>query len=141
MRPIKTKTNAPKAALDGRVAAADTDGFFDRVLKLVPAEVIAGYTALLAIANNITTASLKLALPIALLACTLLTVLALRSSGKERKPPPLQYVFSVLGFWAWAMAIRDPLVPFGLATPVWIPAFACVLVPCFGSYLIGAVEN
>ena len=141
MQPIKTKTNGPKTAIADKVVTGDADGLFDRVLKLVPAEVIAGYTALLAIADGISTSSLKAALPVALLACTLLTVLALRNAGKERTPPPLQYVFSLLGFWAWAMAIRDPLVPFGHTTPVWIPAFACVLIPLFGSYLIDVVEN
>jgi hypothetical protein len=68
-------------------------------------------------------------------------VLALRNASKDRDAPPLQYIFSLLAFWAWAFAIRDPLVPFHHATPPWIPAFACVLVPLFGSYFIDVVEN
>ena len=136
---IKTKTNAPSTT--SAVEVQPVDGQYDRILKLVPAEVIAGYTALIAIIGTISTSSLEVALPVALVACTALTVLALRNASKDRDAPPLQYIFSLLAFWAWAFAIRDPLVPFHHATPPWIPAFACVLIPLFGSYFIDVVEN
>lgn len=140
---INTRSNLPKttSAIGDKAVASGTDDLFDRVLKLVPAQVVAGYTALIAIIDTISTDSLKVAQPVALVACTILTVLALRDAGKTREPPHLQYLFSLLAFWAWAFAIRDPLVPFGFATPSWIPAFACVLVPLFGSYLIDVVDN
>ena len=136
---IKTRTNAPTTTSASEVQPVD--GQYDRILKLVPAEVIAGYTALIAIIGTISTSSLEVALPVALVACTALTLLALRNASKDRDAPPLQYIFSLLAFLAWAFAIRDPLVPFGHATPSWIPAFACVLIPLFGSYFIDAVEN
>lgn len=139
---IKTRTNGPTVtAAAGDNSNRNTDGLFDRVLKLVPAEVIAGYTALLTIVDTISTSSLKFALPVAVAACTALTLLALRNAGKSREPPRLQYVFSLLAFWTWAFAIRDPLVPFDRVTPSWIPAFGCVLVPLFGAYLIDVADN
>lgn len=125
--------------------AAPVDGTLDRLLKLVPAEVIAGYTALLSITASVDNDSVKFAIPSALAACTVLIFLILRRAGKQQSPPvkpvKLQYVFSVLAFWVWALAIRDPLDKFGYATPSWLPAFGCVLVPLFGAYLIDATDD
>jgi hypothetical protein len=131
-RPAPARQDAPDAPLD-------------RLLKLVPAEVVAGYTALLALATSIDDASAKYANVFAMCACSALLILAISRAGKMHDPPLapplLQYVFSLLAFWAWACSIRDPLQAFGYMLPPWIPAFACVLVPTFGVLVIDMLDG
>ena len=132
---------APAGTRPAAAAAGTTpDDTLTRIVKLVPGEVIAGYTALLAVTASVQDSSVKWATPIAMVACTVVVWLSLRRAGRTHEPPvepqPAQYLFSTLAFWAWAMAIRDPLVGFGYFVPNWIPAFGCVLVPIFGAYVI-----
>ena len=128
-----------------KTASDAPDGTFDRLLKLVPSEVVAGYTALLAIAAAATGDAVEYAIPVGIVACSILLVLALRRAGQQMKPPQapptLQYVFSMAAFWTWAFAIEDPLEPFGYHVPQWITAFGCVLVPLFGSFVIDIADN
>jgi hypothetical protein len=131
---------APAASRPAAEAGTTPDDTLTRIIKLVPGEVIAGYTALLAVTASVQDSSVKWATPIALVACTLVVGLSLRRAGRSHEPPvepqPAQYLFSILAFWSWALAIRDPLIGFGYYTPTWIPAFGCVLVPIFGAYVI-----
>jgi multidrug transporter EmrE-like cation transporter len=113
----------------------------DRALKLIPGEVTAGYTALLAFAETASDATAKWAQLVAIAICTALIVILIRRDARARVPPVtphvLQYVISILAFWAWTFVIRNPLAGFGVAVPTWIPGFAIVLIPIFGSLLFG----
>ena len=151
MQVIVTKKNRKPAGgyesdSGGSEDQTPPDGMLDRIIKLVPAEVIAGYTALLAITSSISKevdASIRFAIPAAIAAFTILIPLIFRRLSKQqgREVPWPQYVFSVLAFWVWAVSIRDPFVAFGCEIPTWIPAFGCVLLPLFGSYLIDFTDS
>jgi hypothetical protein len=126
---IKTRTNS--AATTSPTELLDPpDGWLTRIRKIVPTEVIATYAVLAAF-------DVRVALPMAMMAGSLAIVFALRRGSLDRDPPPLQYVFSLLAFWAWAFAIRDPLD----VTPPEVPALACIALPILGSYFIDVVEN
>jgi hypothetical protein len=132
-----------EAAAAPAAPAADLkpDGTLDRLLKLVPGDVIAGYTALLAIGASVDKDVVRYATPVALLACTILVIIGIRNAGASHSPPvaphPAQYIIAVLAFWAWGITIRDPLAGWNCAIPTWIPAFATVLIPTFGALLLG----
>ncbi|MFT3696965.1 MAG: hypothetical protein QM831_27735 [Kofleriaceae bacterium] len=139
MNVIKTRTNLP-ATVKG--FAGEPDRAIDRVIKLVPAHVIAGYVLVLAIGDAISPGWVGYALPIAMVAGCILAATGLRAASEEQGDvPALQYYFSCATFLAWAFAIRDPLPRFGFTTPAGIPALACVAIPVFGSYFIDVVEN
>lgn len=153
---------------EGREAPpADTspDPYVQRVYKLIPAEVTAGYIALLAgvgvlggapaadepvaaggtgVATRVDE-TIKWAPLAAIVIGTLWTVLALRAAGARHRPPvkPLkrQYVITVLAFWAWAASVSDPAVAFGWNIPAWILFFGIVLIPAVGAYLMTEVTE
>jgi hypothetical protein len=117
------------------------DDLTTRVLKLVPGEVAAGYTALLAIvsaAGNDST--IKYAALTAIAACSILIVMLIRQAADTHVPRvkahPFQFIASLLAFWAWAFSIRNPLEGFGRELPPWISGFAIVLVPLFGALIL-----
>lgn len=129
MHVIKTRTNSV-ATTSPTETLAPPDGWLARTRKLVPAEVIAGYAVVAAF-------DVRFTLPIAIMGGSLAIVIILRRGSLDRDPPPLQYIFSLAAFWAWALAIRDPLG----VTPPAIAALACIVLPVLGSYLIDVVEN
>ncbi|MEO8841601.1 MAG: hypothetical protein ABI704_08530 [Kofleriaceae bacterium] len=129
MHVIKTRTNSV-ATTSPAETLAPPDGWLARIRKLVPAEVIAGYAIVAAF-------DVRVALPIAIIAGALAIVYMLRRGSLDRDPPPLQYIFSLAAFWAWVLAIHDPLG----VTPPTVAAIACIVLPVLGSYFIDLVEN
>src|SRR5215467_8549935 len=98
-------------------ASTKSDDLLSRVVKLVPGEVAAGYTALLAIVSSAGQGgTVKYAAPTAILLCSVLLVMLIRRAGQNHQPPvkphPIQYVVSVAAFLAWAFSIRNPLEGF-----------------------------
>jgi hypothetical protein len=122
-------------------APAKADDLLSRVVKLVPGEVAAGYTALLAVVSSAShDSTVKYAAPTAILLCGVLLVMLIRRAGQTHQPPvkphPMQYVVSVAAFLAWAFSIRNPLDGFDRELPSWICGFAIVLIPIFGGLLL-----
>lgn len=142
MNVIKTRTNTPAITATTRGFAGEPDRAWERICKLVPAQVIAGYVVVLAIGDAAALSLVPYALPIAMVVGCIVVVLGLRAASDEQGDVPgLQYYFSCATFVAFAFAIRDPLVMFGLATPAGIPALTCITIPVFGSYFIDVIEN
>lgn len=104
----------------------------DRVVRLVPVEVITPYTAALAVAQG-AAAHLELVLLAAGVLATVL-VLALDARRHRLRACRTQHVVRVLSFAAWAFAVANPLAP-AAPVPVWLPAIAIVAVPLLGSLL------
>jgi hypothetical protein len=135
---------------------SEVDSYGQRVYKLIPAEVTAGYIALLSgvglLTGNDTEAAkrvmaddtTKWAPALAILAGTLWVLLALRSEGAKLDPPvkPMgrQYLITSLGFWAWAASISDPFAAVDRAIPAWILFFAIVLIPSLGAYWLNSKD-
>jgi hypothetical protein len=87
----------------------------DRLLKLIPTEVIAAYPAALALAATIAWPYYELTIAaLGLLA----VVLVLRNDGARLTPPATptlrQYVLRALAFAAWTLVIGNPLGALGL---------------------------
>jgi hypothetical protein len=138
-----TAASKLRSALPGLTAEASAkpDDLLSRVVKLVPGEVAAGYTALLAIVSSAGhDVTVKYAAPTAILLCSVLLVMLIRRAGQTHEPPvnphPVQYVVSVAAFLAWAFSIRNPLEGFDRELPSWICGFAIVLIPIFGGLLL-----
>jgi hypothetical protein len=129
MQVIQTRTNSV-ATTSPAETHEPPDGWLVRIRELVPTEAIAGYAIVAAF-------DVRAALPIAIMVGSLAIVLVLRRGSLDREPPPLQYIFSLAAFWAWTLAIRDPLA----VTPPAIAAIACIVLPVLGSHLIDVVEN
>lgn len=142
MNVIKTRTNTPAITAETRGFAGEPDRAWERINKLVPAQVIAGYVLVVAIGDAVAPQWVSYALPVAMVVGCVVATFGLRSASEEQGDvPALQYYFSCATFIAWAFAIRDPLAAFGMTTPTGIPALACVAIPVFGSYFIDVVEN
>ena len=129
------------AGLDGTSegVSAKPDDTVSKILKMVPGEVSAAYTAALALGDGKSDAD---HLPIvAFVLCLILIPLLLIHDGKKYSPPvapdPRQYVIQGLAFTAWAFSIRNPLAVWSIVVPVWIPALAMLFIPIFGGLIIG----
>ena len=153
---IVTKDNldqaAAKPAKDGdfhpetttKPAASPVDTDVARVLKMVPGEVAALYTAMLALVASSASGSgdstTKYAAPIAIVLCCIMIVMWIRRSGERHTPPvtphPTQYIVTVLAFLAWAFSIRNPLEGFGREVPSWISGFSIIVLPIFGGLFL-----
>jgi hypothetical protein len=130
----------PGTASPANPASAASLVPLDRLLALVPGKVIAFYAALIAVVGaTLDSSVVSVAMPVALVACTALVILGVRTAGAAQRPPvaphPIQYVAAVLAFWAWTLTIRNPLDGW-CAIPPWVPPFAAILIPAFGAYLL-----
>jgi|JI10StandDraft_1071094.scaffolds.fasta_scaffold02543_9 hypothetical protein len=102
----------------------------DRVVALVPIEVVSAYAALAA------------AWPrgrhvwIGVVAGVAATVAILSVYGRHarRRAGTAQHLVRTLAFIAWAFVLSNPLAP---AAPVarWLPALAVVLIPLVGAFM------
>ena len=153
-----TLTEAPLPPPEGA-----PDSYVQRVYKLIPAEVTAGYIALLSgvglIGDHAATPATPTAASavahaddttrwaplVAIIVGTLWAILALRADGASQRPAvtPLrrQYALTVLAFWAWGASISDPLRAFDAAIPSWILFFAIVLIPSLGAYWLAEADE
>jgi hypothetical protein len=110
----------------------------DRILKLIPTEVLALYTA----AAPLTDQLRPTCFPLALFAIGVALVpLVLFLDGWTMSAPAsrLQYLVRMLAFIVWALAISWPFTPW-LAKEdyTWVTSLAVLLVPLAGAYLLRA---
>jgi hypothetical protein len=124
---------APMAAAAPTVPLVPDDAV-QRLVKLIPGEAAALYTAAVAMADA------RALPPVAFVLALAVLLLSLRREGMVHtppvKPPVQQYVFRSLAFAAWAFAIRNPLA-FAFEVPSWIPAVAIIFIPALGALVIG----
>jgi hypothetical protein len=92
-----------------KLERADSDSevksFLEKVAKLVPSEVIAGYITLVGFISASRNASIKVPLyGIAFILCLMLTPIYLNSQAEPNKPKRTHLVLSTLAFIIWAYA-------------------------------------
>lgn len=111
------------------------DSDLDKIIKLIPAEVVSVYVTALSFGPQV---SAK-AFPIVLFALGLVlvpTILFLDARKAGVPVEPLQYGLRTLAFVAWAFATSDPL---GEEVNVddwrWIPGLFVLVIPVLGSRL------
>jgi hypothetical protein len=111
----------------------------DRLLKLIPSEVLVAYPAVVALGAPSAWPYYELAL---LLTGLLVVNLSLHRDGKTSKliPDWRQYLVRSLAFVAWALVISSPLAPFAdwinTDDVRWVASFAAVGIPVVGYLLL-----
>ena len=102
----------------------------DRVVALVPIEVVSSYAALAAAWPHARHVWIGVAAGVAA------TVAILSAYGRHarRRAGPAQHLVRTLVFVAWAFVLSNPLAP---AAPIarWLPGIAVVLIPLVGAFM------
>lgn len=108
----------------------------DRILKLIPTEVIALYAALLPVVPDVPSRFFPLIMYLAGLALVpIILILDGRATGERARWP--QYVVRTLAFAVWAMAVAWPFSPWlSPGQGRWLIALAVPLVPFLGGLLL-----
>jgi len=109
------------------------ESLIERLVKLVPADVVAIYVPALGLGKLTTWSRYPLVVAIA---ATLLVplLLWLDARGGDERVPTLQYVVRTLAFVAWALLISDPLGP-DVISPV-VPALVALVLPVIGERVL-----
>jgi len=102
------------------------DGYFDRLFKYIPAELVAGYIFVLGFVNQLTNAGeIRMFQWILFIIFCILTPLYLWRIQKVLKVQ--QHIISVLSFIVWVFALGGPF-----ALSVWYnPVYGAILLPVF----------
>ena len=102
------------------------DGYFDRLFKYIPAELVAGYIFVLGVVKQLTdTREIKVFQWLLFIAFCILTPLYLWRVQKVLKIQ--QHVISLLSFVVWAFALGGPF-----ALRSWYnPVYGSILLPVF----------
>jgi hypothetical protein len=110
----------------GTAYPATEDGYFDRLFKYIPAELVAGYIFVLGVVKQLTEAGeIKVFQWLLFIVFCILTPLYLWRVQKVLKPQ--QHVISLLSFIVWAFALGGP---FALCS--WYnPVYGSILLPVF----------
>ncbi|MBC7973558.1 MAG: hypothetical protein H7138_01140 [Myxococcales bacterium] len=107
----------------------------ERLIKLIPADVVAIYIPALGLAELVHWPSYRLAVSLGGLVLVPL-LLYLDADAANERVPPLQYVIRTLAFAAWALLIGQPFGA-GAVNPV-ISALVALVLPVLGERLLRA---
>jgi hypothetical protein len=111
----------------------------DRVLKLIPTEILSFYTAAVPISAQVTSQTPQW-LPFALFLVGLVlvpVVLYVDGQNTNQPPPWPQYVIRTLAFVAWASAISWPFSPWTDGAGLrWLCSLAVLVVPLLGALVV-----
>ena len=115
---ILTRENLANATARARGPAPDTgtvpgvpDGFVDKLVKLIPTEVVGFYLGVISLLGPSSTSTTKItAFVIGLgLSVLVLSIPTTLPDGSRVRPPPSQYVLRMIAFVLWATALNQPL--------------------------------
>ena len=102
------------------------DGYFDRLFKYIPAELVAGYIFVLGVVEQLTDAGeIKVFQWLLFVIFCILTPLYLWRLQKVMKIQ--QHIISLLSFVVWAFALGGPFALCGWYNPV----YGSILLPVF----------
>jgi hypothetical protein len=107
----------------------------ERLIKLIPADVVAIYIPALGLDELVHWPSYRLAVSLGGLVLVPL-LLYLDANAANERVPPLQYVIRTLAFAAWALLIGKPFGE-GAVNPV-ISALVALVLPVIGERLLRA---
>jgi len=89
----------------GGVPAATADGYFDRILKFIPTEIVAGWIALSGLTAELDVRALWVLFAVI---AVLSYFWMIRQTRDEGKPPAvLQSMIAVVSFMVWAFAMKS----------------------------------
>ena len=111
---------------DGSTYPLSRDGYFDRLFKYIPAEIVAGYTFVLGVVKQLTDTGQQMFWQWSLFALfSILTPLYLLKIQKVHKFQ--QHAISLISFVVWVFALGGP---FALCR-WYIPVYGSILLPVF----------
>ena len=120
------RMNQPGSEARVPAGTATRDGYFDRLFKYIPAELVAGYIFVLGVVNQLTDAGeIRIFQWLLFIVFCILTPLYLWRVQKVLKVQ--QHIISILSFIVWVFALGGPF-----ALSEWYnPAYGAILLPVF----------
>jgi len=113
---------------------ASRDGYFDRLFKYIPAELVAGYIFVLGVVKQLTDAGeIKLFQWLLFVIFCILTPLYLWRVQKVQKIQ--QHIISLLSFVVWVFALGGPFA----LTGWYYPVYGSILLPVF-TLIVAIIE-
>lgn len=133
--PRRTGTE-PSMRTHGHETALISETDLDRILKLIPTEVLALYTGALPIAPEVPTRHFTFIMFVTgLVMVPFVLVLDGRATGQHARWP--QYVVRMLAFALWAMACSWPFAAWAEPDNArWVVALGVLLVPFIGALVM-----
>jgi hypothetical protein len=120
------QSGSPSRLPEGTTYPVTRDGYFDRLFKYIPAELVAGYIFVLGIVKQLTDAGEIMTFQwLLFLAFCILTPLYLWRVQKVMKLQ--QLLISLLSFIVWAFALGGPFALYNWYNPV----YGSILLPVF----------
>ena len=118
--------NQPGSELRFPAGTVTQDGYFDRLFKYIPAELVAGYIFVLGVVKQLTDAGEIMVFQWSLFVIfCILTPLYLWRVQKVKKLH--QHIISVLSYIVWVFALGGPFALCGWYNPV----YGAILLPVF----------
>jgi hypothetical protein len=120
------RMNQPGSEARVPAGTATRDGYFDRLFKYIPAELVAGYIFVLGVVKQLTDAGeIRIFQWLLFIIFCLLTPLYLWRVQKVLKVQ--QHIISILSFIVWVFALGGPF-----ALSEWYnPVYGAILLPVF----------
>jgi hypothetical protein len=120
------RINQPGSEARVPAGTATRDGYFDRLFKYIPAELVAGYIFVLGVVNQLTDAGeIRMFQWLLFIVFCTLTPLYLWRLQKVMKVQ--QHIISLLSFVVWVFALGGPF-----ALSEWYnPVYGAILLPVF----------
>jgi hypothetical protein len=120
------KFNQPGSESKFPAGTVTRDGYFDRLFKYIPAELVAGYIFVLGVAKQLTNAGeIRVFQWSLFIVFCILTPLYLWRVQKVQKFQ--QHIISLLSFVVWVFALGGPFALSGWYNPV----YGAILLPVF----------
>lgn len=114
------------------VSHSDVDGYFGRLLKYIPAEVVGLYLAAQGIVRSAEGEGATAALWVTFVVCLILTPLYLRRNNVRRLP---ELTVSTIAFPVWVFAIGGPFEDLAIYRP-WIASLVLLLYASVAALMV-----
>ena len=107
--------------LQAKAEVAKIDGYFDKLLKYIPTEIVGGWIAITGLIKSASDIPTNTILWILLIIFTVLTALyILQQTSEPKKPPAIkQTTISAIAFIVWVFALGEPFDSLGFYNPIY----------------------
>ena len=107
--------------LQAKAQVAKIDGYFDKLLKYIPTEIVGGWIAITGLIKSASDIPTNTILWILLIIFTVLTALyILQQTSEPKKPPAIkQTTISAIAFIVWVFALGEPFDSLSFYNPIY----------------------
>lgn len=134
--PLALAMSSPRSRIEEPAPPPIRETDLDRILKLIPTEILAFYTAAVPVVPQVPWRLFPFVL---FLVGLLLVPLVLFLDGRNTSQPARwpQYVMRMLAFAAWAVAVSWPFSPWSSSDNLsWLRSLAVLIVPLVGGLVL-----